>query len=233
MQSYAREFNGKNQFWTPSNLGFTNALIDNKLANLEEIDISGLLPKNEANETYLKKLDAEKNYLKKSDISNLQYEKYEYNDPTYFYVHLVPPPIFYIYNRGTNKASSTRPERIPVSITNPLKIIRVRFYAFISASDGTILDCLKDLKCSITDDPYDPMKGTIHKGFYCGNFALDNKFYSYFDFSQIYYGTSKWIYIHFFYELPTTNLSKYDDCLIYLVADKTSDLNTTIEFFGI
>ena len=34
MQSYTREFNGKNQFWTPSNLGFTNSLIDNKLNNL-------------------------------------------------------------------------------------------------------------------------------------------------------------------------------------------------------
>ena len=52
MQSYTREFNGKNQFWTPSNLGFTNSLIDNKLANLDEIDISGLLPKNEAENTY-------------------------------------------------------------------------------------------------------------------------------------------------------------------------------------
>ena len=36
MQSYTREFNEKNQFWTPSNIGLTNSLIDNKLAISEQ-----------------------------------------------------------------------------------------------------------------------------------------------------------------------------------------------------
>ena len=76
MQSYTREFNGKNQFWTPSNLGFTNSLIDNKLANLEEVDISGLLPKNEAENTYLKKQDAEKKYLKITDAIVPKFHSY-------------------------------------------------------------------------------------------------------------------------------------------------------------
>ena len=55
MQSYAREYLGKNQFWTPSSIGLTNSLIDNKLNNLDEVDTSGLLSKKEAEDTYTTK----------------------------------------------------------------------------------------------------------------------------------------------------------------------------------
>ena len=82
MQSYAREYLGKNQFWTPSSIGLTNSLIDNKLNNLDEIDTSGLLSKKEAEDTYTTKTllnekineinyNLENNYYKIDNINTL------------------------------------------------------------------------------------------------------------------------------------------------------------------
>ena len=230
MQSYTREFNGKNQFWTPSNLGFTNSLIDNKLANLDEIDTSGLLSKNEANETYLKKQDAEKNYLKITDVSNLQYEKkligYVDSDTGKIGYLIYDIPVYYLSNKTIgNKNSQYISLKTPSTITNPCKLIKIRFYAFVTTADsGMKSDWLYDLNCSLTDDPNEPMKGSIHKGFYIANTGTDGKFYSYFDFNEIIYGNPEYLYLHFFYNCNTTNLStKYKNNKIYIVFDKTSE----------
>lgn len=74
MQSYTREYLGKNQFWTPSSIGLTNSLIDNKLNNLDEKDTSGLLSKTEAENTYMKKTEAN-NLLSKTDAESIYAKK--------------------------------------------------------------------------------------------------------------------------------------------------------------
>ena len=224
MQTGNREFNGKNQFWTPSNLGLTQSLIDNKLNN---IDNSDLLSKTEANETY----------LKKSDVSNLQYQKliYTYGSVKSFFL-LQDIPIYYIHNRGTSTKNSLWMDfKIPSTITKTLKIVKIRFYAYITLNDsGSELDWINDLNCSLTADKDEAMKGTIHKGFYIASKPLDDKLYSYFEINEIIYGNPKYLYLHFFYNCNSTNLTKYNNNKIYIVFDENhEDLSMTVEYFGI
>ena len=208
MQSYIREFNGKNQFWTPSN--------------------SGLLSKSEAESTYLKKSDL-------SDMNNIQYEKIQYfGGPGYFLLQNIP--VYFMQNRGTATSNSwTIGLGVPTKITNTFKIVRVKFYAyFLTTDSGSKNYWLEDLCCSLTDDAREPMKGTIHKGFPIAgdkNVTTNHRAYGYFEFNQIIYGNPKYLYLHFFYQTGQS-VDYYKGNKIYVVYEKDSGLNLTVEYFG-
>lgn len=208
MQSYIREFNGKNQFWTPSN--------------------SGLLSKSEAESTYLKKSDL-------SDEPNIQYEKIQYfGGPGYFLLQNIP--MYYMRNRGTATSNSwTIGLSVPTKITNQFKIVRIKFYAYYLSNDsGSENFWLEDLCCSLTDDAREAIKGTIHKGFLIGgdkNVTSNHRVYGYFEFNQIIYGNPKFLYLHFFYKSGKA-LEYYKKTKIYVVYEKDSGLNLTVEYFG-
>lgn len=210
MQSYIREFNGKNQFWTPSN--------------------SGLLSKSEAESTYLKKSDL-------SDMNNIQYEKIQYfGGPGYFLLQNIP--MYLMQNRGTATSNS----RViglggPTKITNTFKIVRIKFYAYYLQTDsGSKKYWLEDLYCSLTDDAREPMKGTIHKCFIISgdkNLTTNHRIYGYFEFDQIIYGNPKFLYLHLFYQTGKPYEDYYKGNKIYVVYEKDSGLNLTVEYFGV
>lgn len=209
MQSYIREFNGKNQFWTPSN--------------------SGLLSKSEAESTYLKKSDL-------SDMNNIQYEKIQYfGGPGYFLLQNIP--VYFMQNRGTATSNSwTIGLGLPTKITNQFKIVRIKFYAYYLTNDsGSKNYWLEDLCCSLTDDAREAMKGTIHKGFNISNdknITTNHRVYGYFEFNQIIYGNPKFLYLHFFYKCGQKQ-DYYKGNKIYVVYEKDSGLNLTVEYFGV
>lgn len=209
MQSYIREFNGKNQFWTPSN--------------------SGLLSKTEAESTYLKKSDL-------SDMNNIQYEKIQYYGNLGYYL-MSNIPVYSMANRGTTTLNSWYIGLVvPTKITNTFKIVRVKFYAYYLLNDsGSKSAWLNNLCCSLTDDVREPMKGTIHKGFPIAgdkNVTSNNRAYGYFEFNQIIYGNPKYLYLHFFYQTGQS-VDYYKGNKIYIVYEKDSGLNLTVEYFGL
>ena len=236
MQSGIREYAGKNKYWTPSNIGITGSMINNAINNIDEFDASNLLSKNEAESTYAKKSDIPDI----PDIPSIQHEKkligYVDSDTGKIGYLIYDIPVYYLSNKTIgNKNSQYISLKTPSTITNPCKLIKIRFYAFVTTADsGMKSDWLYDLNCSLTDDPNEPMKGSIHKGFYIANTGTDGKFYSYFDFNEIIYGNPEYLYLHFFYNCNTTNLStKYKNNKIYIVFDKTSDFCMTVEYIGI
>ena len=221
MQSYTREFNGKNQFWTPSNLGFTNSLIDNKLANLDEIDTSGLLSKNEANETYLKKKDsnsllskneAENTYMKKSDYSSTNISSTSFSLVNYG-SNLSRIDITGISYRG---AQSRIEIPIPSNITGNTKIVYLDFS--VTISNSAILDilacCLNTLDGS---GERDYRLGRIFKGFRA---TADDKSRA-FSISDIFIGNISKLYLHFYFDNFT---NKYGNDI---VAINTSEIFPT------
>ena len=114
--------------------------------------------------------------------------------------------------------------------------MRIKFYAYYLLNDsGSKSAWLEDLCCSLTDDVNEPIKGTIHKGFQIGgdkNVLTNHRAYGYFEFNQIIYGDPKYLFIHFFYNCNAPNVDYYKGNKIYIVYDKTSGLNLTVEYFG-
>ena len=154
MQSYAREYLGKNQFWTPSSIGFTNSLIDNKLNNLDEIDTSGLLSKNEANETYLKKTDSN-SLLSKNEAENTYLKKTDYSPPNITYSHSYLYTLtsyhnkyIYINNIKSRGEGSVITINLPSSVTGAIRYVSLNFNVWTAAIGGCASE-LDQLCCKL------------------------------------------------------------------------------------
>lgn len=230
MQSYTREYLGKNQFWTPSSIGLTNSLIDNKLNNLDEKDTSGLLSKNEAENTYMKKTEAN-NFLSKNEAQN-----------TYMKIidAIVPKShSFSLLNYGGNIVKryikdliSQGPRSIveisiPENISGNIKIVSVDFRVISNNSTA-----LGHLACSLNEKD-----GSSSTNFRFGKIAKgvcrsgDGLAYN-FSLSDIFFGNISKLYLHFYFDnFDITYDSSSNEFYIAVDTDLKSDINVKIVSF--
>ena len=224
MQSYAREYLGKNQFWTPSSIGLTNSLIDNKLNNLDEIDTSGLLSKNEANETYLKitdsnsllsKNEANETYLKITDAIVPKFHSFSVYNNDGFDMKQV------LTNIGT--ASERIQIDIPSTVGNGIKLVYVDFRVFCLKKAA--LDALTfTLNNKTGTTSGDNKEGKMVKGICVatgdGRSSYKYKYYIH----DVFKGKIKTLYLHPFFD----DEKSYSDEIYFYINSGATEVNVRI-----
>lgn len=211
MQSYTREYLGKNQFWTPSSIGLTNSLIDNKLNNLDEKDTSGLLSKNEAENTYMKKTEAI--VLKSHSFSLLNYDG-----------NIVKRYIKDLISQGPRSIVEIP---IPENISGNINIVSVDFRVISNNSTA-----LGHLACSLNEKD-----GSSSTNFRFGKIAKgvcrsgDGLAYN-FSLADIFFGNISKLYLHFYFDnFDITYDSSSNEFYIEADTDLKSDINVKIVSF--
>ena len=192
MQTGNREFNGKNQFWTPSNLGLTQSLIDNKLNNIDNSDL-------------LSKTEAEKKYLKISNAIVPKFHSFSlYTTDGYDKKQ-------YITSIGTSVGSIKI--NIPSTVGNGIKLIYINF-----SVQCVKLAALKALAFDL-DESYNWTGSTIKtaavKGV-CTDISSDSRYASICSFSihDIYTTKIRTLYLHPFFD---DGKSYSDDIYFYIM----------------